>query len=271
MNTENIAIFEDTKRQYTTNTDLVRSINSSIAGQVFIPALATIRHNEYRKNGQVIVSSKRTFEAAEPYAKQGKKVAILNFASATTPGGGVTKGSPAQEECLCRASTLYPCLCDKDASIKFYAPHRMAMNALNNDDIIYTPNVTVFKTDDGKYTMMDRKDWYNVNVITCAAPNLRDNPSNPYNVMNGVAVEISENDLFQLHLKRISKIMESGIGNDVLILGAFGCGAFLNPPTLVMKAFAAALQKYRYYYNIIEFAVYCGKDTYNYNIFKQLK
>lgn len=54
-------------------------------------------------------------------------------------------GASAQEECLC--STLYFNLIEEQLFQRFYTPHRRAKNALYNDDCIYTPDVTVFKTD----------------------------------------------------------------------------------------------------------------------------
>ena len=48
--------------------------------------------------------------------------------------------------------------------------------SLSNDDIIYTPGVVVFKTDTSAPATMPESEWYEVDVITCAAPNLRDNP-----------------------------------------------------------------------------------------------
>ena len=57
----------------------------------------------------------------------------------------------------------------------------------------------------------------------------------------------------------------------VLILGAFGCGAFRNPPAVVAQAMKTAVQEYRKNFETIEFAVYCGTqyDT-NYRVFQQI-
>lgn len=60
-------------------------------------------------------------------------------------------------------------------------------------------------------------------------------------------------------------------GNEVVILGAFGCGAFRNPPAVVAQAMKTVVQEYRMNFEIIEFAVYCTTqyDT-NYRVFQQV-
>ena len=153
--------------------------------------LSAVDKARFEDEAKIVVSTKRTFEAAAGYA--GQKVAVHNFASATNPGGGVTRGSSAQEECLCRCSGLYFCLSVPEMMKGFYYPHRNAKNPINNADFIYTPDVPVFKTDTNTPRLMDEKDWYDVDVITCAAPNLRERPSNRFNQGNGDrAVKVSD-------------------------------------------------------------------------------
>ena len=87
---------------------------------------------------------------------------------------------------------------------------------------------------------MEEKDWYQVDVITCAAPNLRDIPSNLMNPFAGNApADIEEDGLYGLNLQRLERVFRVAAANgaEVLILGAFGCGAFCNPPAVVARAY----------------------------------
>ena len=139
----------------------MQAVQQSTQNQVFISESESITVPSAYKSqkAEVIVSEKRSLEAAEVYAKQGKKVCVLNFASATNPGGGVVNGSSAQEECLCRCTTLYPCLNTDAMWSDFYKPHRKANNPLYNNDCIYTPAVCVFKSDTNFPEALPREDW----------------------------------------------------------------------------------------------------------------
>ena len=48
------------------------------------------------------------------------------------------------------------------------------LTALYNDDCIYTPDVTIFKSDISFLELLPQNKWQTVDVITCAAPNLRE-------------------------------------------------------------------------------------------------
>ena len=271
--TKNAEIFRDTERRYTTDQELVRAVQKSTEAQVFISEKTAVRVPAPNKTekAKIIISGKRSLEAAELYAKQGKKVCVLNFASATNPGGGVVNGSSAQEECLCRCTTLYPCLNNDALWAAFYAPHRKAADPLYNNDCIYTPNVCVFKSDINFPEPLLKEDWWNVNILTCAAPNLRERPSNAMNPYAGdKAAKITPTELEKLLTARIRRIFEIAVanGNEVLVLGAFGCGAFRNPPQIVAKVFSAVMQEYLRYFDTIEYAVYhTEREVANYEAF----
>ena len=136
--TKNAEIFRDTERRYTTDQALIQAVRQSTEAQVFIAEKATVSLPVPSKTEKekVLVSRKRSLEASESYAKQGKKVCVLNFASATNPGGGVVNGSSAQEECICRCTTLYPCLNTNQMWNAFYSPYRKVANPLYTNDCI---------------------------------------------------------------------------------------------------------------------------------------
>ena len=272
--TRNAEIFQDTERRYRTDSTLAAVVNASIAAQTFIAEKESVDITvaQAANKAKIVVSGKRSLEAAEPYAKQGKKVCVLNFASASNPGGGVVHGSSAQEECICRCTTLYPCLNLSAMWDAFYMPHRKADNPLYNNDCIYTPNVCVFKSDTNFPEPLPKAEWWNVNILTCAAPNLRERPSNAMNPNAGsTAAKISATELEKLLTSRIRRIFEVAVanGNEVLILGAFGCGAFRNPPGLVARVFWKVMQDYLCYFETIEYAVYhTEREIANFEAFK---
>ena len=226
----------------------------------------------YDTQARIIASQKRSYEAASFYKDM--TVCVHNFASASNPGGGVTKGSGAQEECLCRCSGLYFCLNTRPMWEQFYAPHRAKQDPIHNDDIIYTPSVIVFKSDTAEPHILEEKDWYKVNVITCAAPNLRKRPSNDFNAGDGdYAAKLTDQELMSIHEKRLRRILDVALmnKNEVVILGAFGCGAFENKPEIVAMAAKNVLREYRYAFVTIEFAIYCSPwDTANYKVFNEI-
>jgi uncharacterized protein (TIGR02452 family) len=60
-------------------------------------------------------------------------------------------------------------------------------------------------------------------------------------------------------------------GADILVLGAFGCGAFQNDPEVVAKAYKTALEVFPKVFKQIEFAVYCPPTgSRNYDVFKKV-
>lgn len=272
---ENIKVFRDTENLCKTNAQLVKAIKNSIQKQKLYlenNAVKNADKNRYEEKAKVVVSKKRSYEAASAY--QGQEICVHNFASATNPGGGVVNGSSAQEECLCRCSTLYFNLNTPDMWAGFYTPHRMEQNPIHNDDCIYTPEVVVMKTDTQNPIKLPENQWYKVNVLTCAAPNLREKPSNRMNQSDGdKAVKVTQKELLEIHEKRLTGILDIALleGNDVVILGAFGCGAFENNPEIVARAAKNVISNYLNAFKTIEFAVYCSpRDEQNYRIFERV-
>ncbi len=268
-----INIFKDTLDYIREEDDLVDSLEYSKRESEFVKADEYFDLEEPCREGKIVVTKSRTFEAAMRYAQDenysDKLIAVLNFASASNPGGGVEKGSSAQEESLCRCSTLYPVLTQHRFATDFYNPNRKSRNPLHTDDLIYSPGIVIIKSDTDYPERLMMDDWCQVDVITCAAPNLSPHPSNRYN-QDGTPLAISNDELYDLHYSRAEHILNTAAahGVEVLILGAFGCGAFYNNPDVVANAYYDVLKEYAQYFEVVEFAVYTSiYDNKNYKAF----
>ena len=111
---------------------------------------------------RVQVANETTLGASRRLVEKGHRPLALNFANGVHPGGGFLGGSRAQEEVLCRSSALYRTLINDP----MYEAHKKRPRPDSTDWAIYSPDVPVFRRDDG--TPLDQP-WL-LNFITCAAP-----------------------------------------------------------------------------------------------------
>ena len=263
-----VKVFEDTKEWYETDGELKQAVKDAIRGtKIYMEEDMPSIPVAPEKRGKVTVTQHKTLEAAYllHQVNPDARVMVHNFASATNPGGGVTRGSRAQEECLCRTTTLYPVLNTDNNWEKFYQFHRSRHDQRYTDACIYTPDILAVKTDTDIPQRLPKDQWMRLGVITCAAPNLRAKPGNAMNPTTGDAVHLTDAELLAMHEKRARHLLSVAAANgaDILVLGAFGCGAFQNKPEVVAKAYAKVLPDFLRYFQHVEFAVYCPSTTSN--------
>lgn len=253
-----VQVFKDTREKYNSDELLINNIKESLNKTIIYEDDFKSLKNVVKSDGNSLkMEELSTINAAKKYNGLGK-IAILNFASSTRPGGGVVNGSAAQEESICRVSTLYKILNDDSGNLyeNFYGYNKQ-FRGLGSNKIIYSPDVLIFKDEDD-FKLLDKNDWYKIDVITACAPNLG-------------AIDILDDECYQIFLDRIELIINSAIENDIdiIILGAFGCGVFMNNPNIVSKAFKEVLNKYRYNFKNIIFAIprISEEESPNYKIF----
>ena len=191
-------------------------------------------------------------DVAEEMVKSGYNPAILNLASAVKPSGAYKDGSSAQEESLCRSSnlslSLYQYGNPKYINVReSEVPNKQIAYPLDiNYGGIYSPNVTFFRNNRRKYYTI-RENVFKCSVITVAA--LCFNGKSHYANIDELSFR-SESGGFtaegeEIMLNKIRTIFRIGIenGNDSLVLGAFGCGAYKLPPEEVASLFHKVMEE----------------------------
>ena len=210
------------------------------------------------------VSKDDSFAAAIRIAEDhlDERVLVLNFANPVHPGGGVRRGAKAQEEDLCRKSTLLASLESSGAS-KYYRYNRNNNSFLGSDYMVLSPMVEIIRDEHNAFM----EETIVVSVLTCAAPYLRRG-------LQGVSREELEKVIF----RRIMGMLIAAIkySYDYLVLGAWGCGAFANDAQMVAGSFYKAFKEIRCgeltienaLFRRVEFAVlYNPRNSYNYDSF----
>ena len=195
--------------------------------------------------------------------KDAKPVLVLNLANPIHPGGGVRRGARAQEEDLCRKSSLLISLESVKAKV-YYDYNRSLITNMGSDALMIHPQVEIIKDENGDLL----PETAIVAVMTCAAPML-------HNGLGGLTQEQYE----KLMCDRITGMLKVAayLGYSYLVLGAFGCGAFGNDARVVSDLFYKALKEFDFdgmresdMFRSIDFAVLSrSEEMYNYNEFKR--
>jgi uncharacterized protein (TIGR02452 family) len=212
-------------------------VTRAVTGKQSLPRDALLPTPQPRSFAETLiqVANETTLGACRRLVEGGHRPLALNFANGAHPGGGFLGGAKAQEEVLCRSSALYRTL----VGDPMYDAHRKRLRPDSTDWAIYSPDVPVFRRDDG--TELDHP-WL-LSFITCAAP---------YVPKIG---QPESGDLLQKRIHRVLAIAQA-FGYSTLVLGAWGCGAFGNDPRRTAIDFRSAFEnEFRGAFSDIVFAI----------------
>ena len=199
---------------------------------------------------QIIVRNDDSIHCGHSLQQEGYNPVVLNLASRRNPGGGVKNGSRAQEESLFRSTNLFLSMYRyaeyaEDYGLeksRFQYPMPVRFGG------IYVPKATVFRAgakDD--FALLDTP--YYMSFVAVAAIN------HPELDAEGNICQEDAN----LTKNKMRTMLRIGLlnGHDSIVLGAFGCGAFHNPPKHIARLFHEVIdeKEFKDKYKLIAFAI----------------
>lgn len=201
-------------------------------------------------------------------------------------GGGYRRGAGAQEENLHRRSNL----CDHLEDAEYKDAGRSWGYPLPDFGVVHSPDVAVFRASESDgYAFLPEVEYYSfvsaaAGVLAARAASLsasvaafltrRRADYRPELIEREVPVVASDSQStfgvsFELRLapkfedrmrQRILAVLGTAVqhGHDAIVLSAFGCGAFGNPPRHVAQLFRETIKQHGFHYQFrfIYFAIF---------------
>jgi len=198
-------------------------------------------------------------ETAQLMRAAGLSPCVLNLANRQNPGGGVLGGAGAQEENIFRRTNLF-------VSLYQFAPYASEYGIKRSDKSyplnrntggIYSSNITVFRgSEKNGYCLL--KQPFDIAFVTVPAIN------RPELTQKDGVYYISDS-LIEPTKEKIRTILRIAgkYRHDCLILGAFGCGAFRNPPNHMAELFHAVFteQEFSNRFRTVVFSIFEDHNT----------
>ncbi|NDW12020.1 TIGR02452 family protein [Bacteroides sp. 214] len=193
-------------------------------------------------------------ETAGLLKNAGYNVCVLNMASRQNPGGGVLNGAGAQEENIFRRSNLFQSLYQFVDYSYQYDVERNRENSYPLDREsggIYSKKVSIIRgSENNGYCFLQSP--FEVSVVSVPAIN---HPQ--LETFDGKQYIVSE--LIEPSKEKIRTILRicGEFNHDCLVLSAFGCGAFKNPPHHVAKLFKQVFKEdeFKNRFKLVVFAI----------------
>ena len=211
-------------------------------------------------NTIISVVNEDSIDAGFKLIDQGYNPIVLDMACAEGTGGGVIGGCYGQEESLFRRSDLYY------HTFKF-TKYATVFGIQKSDDqyplddnygAVYVRNANIFRhAEPMGYKLMDKCRKLSFAVV----PAIKD----PILIHN----QLSETDT-KITINKIRTIFRISLQNNhnAIVLGAFGCGIFHNPPEYIAKCFDIVIneKEFKNAFEKIVFAILedcCSNNKHN--------
>jgi len=214
--------------------------------------------------------------------RYGKMYAVLNMANEEKPGGGYEYGAPAQEENIFRRTSCHFSL-DRETDMeevkgewRYTDAIQKQINGTTKECYLDTefPRVCIkgpevysaSKTTDEKksYTDLVESDIFPFYELRSAATKVlkargvKGTPGSPGYMPAKSAVLFQKDEMTKRIESQFQALQNKKIRH--VILGAFGCGAFGNPPDQVADLYRIAIDTHKDHFDHIVFAIFTEYD-----------
>ena len=201
--------------------------------------------NSHNWKTEIYIINGDTIDVATLLQQHSLNPLVLNMASSYTPGGGWRKGCSAQEESLFYRSTyamsLENCM-NIDKSRKWTYP-------LPKYGAVVSPDIFIFRANAAqkfRYYKSQECNWIDFMAVSAI--------KNPKLTADNHFTKVDR----QITADKIDGMCRLGVitNHDSLVLGAFGCGAYHNPPEDIANLFKEIInEKYVGQFKNITFAI----------------
>jgi len=162
---------------------------------------------------------------------------VLNMASRNRPGGGYLRGAGAQEENLFRRTNYFQSLEDsdhRDFSRKWSYP-------LEEFSGVYSPEVFIIRqSEQNGYALLPQPLIMSFIAVSAYSQPRVVGGDEKKKIEPNLAPKFADKTIHKIRIILYIALMN---GHDSIVLSAFGCGAFRNPPTHMANLFHQVLHE----------------------------